>query len=464
MSNLFKRISQLRKRLAYKLVKYYGLLLILFITITFNLDKFDARKFSPLSQKDQSYFRNESVETEKNLNLDDVFERNLSVETANGYDVILEDNTTGNLSGVNQSNIKSLQFFIYQSQQAKMPYQRRFENIEIYGPFVVKSPIRTYNQYFIKAVDAQEEWFDTILDSPFLMIFILMLSGMPLLLWLSFKITKPVQSLTASANAIATGHLEINPKLEKEDIYEIREVGKSFNHMVKSLKDLTEQQRRMISDISHELKTPLARLQLATAISRRKMGESAEIHRIETEIRKLDQMVKGLLVISQQKLNYQIHKKIFKINEIWHDVIEDAQFETAQNNIILIIKQNISNPELYSINGSVSTLTSALENLIRNAQKYSNKIISISMEIKEEKLILVVEDNGEGIPENEYENILKPFYRIDEARTRETGGSGLGLSIVHNAAQQHQGNIHLTKSDLGGLRAELEIPLWKPYS
>ncbi|WP_225981334.1 hypothetical protein [Mannheimia pernigra] len=111
-----------------------------------------------------SYFRNESVETEKNLNLDDVFERNLSVETANGYDVILEDNTTGNLSGVNQSNIKSLQFFIYQSQQAKMPYQRRFENIEIYGPFVVKSPIRTYNQYFIKAVDAQEEWFDTILD------------------------------------------------------------------------------------------------------------------------------------------------------------------------------------------------------------------------------------------------------------------------------------------------------------
>ncbi|WP_225981333.1 ATP-binding protein [Mannheimia pernigra] len=234
--------------------------------------------------------------------------------------------------------------------------------------------------------------------------------------------------------------------------------------MVKSLKDLTEQQRRMISDISHELKTPLARLQLATAISRRKMGESAEIHRIETEIRKLDQMVKGLLVISQQKLNYQIHKKIFKISEIWHDVIEDAQFETAQNNIILIIKQNISNPELYSINGSVSTLTSALENLIRNAQKYSNKIISISMEIKEEKLILVVEDNGEGIPENEYENILKPFYRIDEARTRETGDSGLGLSIVHNAAQQHQGNIHLTKSDLGGLRAELEIPLWKPYS
>ncbi len=151
MSNL-KKYLEFRKRLAYKLVTSYGLLLILFITIAFNLDKFDARKFSPLSAKDQIFFKNESFETGKSLNLDEVFDRNLSVETPNGFDVILEDKKTGNLSGVNQSNIKALQFFIYQSQQTEEPLQRRFENSEIYGPFVVKSENHTYNQYFIKAV------------------------------------------------------------------------------------------------------------------------------------------------------------------------------------------------------------------------------------------------------------------------------------------------------------------------
>ncbi|MDW0617295.1 hypothetical protein P2M48_11520 [Mannheimia haemolytica] len=91
MSNLVKKYLEFRKRLAYKLVTSYGLLLILFITIAFNLDKFDARKFSPLSAKDQIFFKNESFETEKSLNLDEVFDRNLSVETSNGFDVILED-------------------------------------------------------------------------------------------------------------------------------------------------------------------------------------------------------------------------------------------------------------------------------------------------------------------------------------------------------------------------------------
>ncbi|HGO5855019.1 TPA: envelope stress sensor histidine kinase CpxA [Mannheimia haemolytica] len=460
MRNLLKKFRQFRKRLAYKLIIYYGLLLTLFIAIAFNLDKFDSRKFSPISIKDQTYFKQESFETQQKLNLDEIFKRNLSVETQNGYDVILEDTKTGNLSGVNQSNIKALQVFIYQAHQQDEPLKCRFENIEIYGPFVVHSPQNTYNQYFIIAVDSQKEWLNTILDSPLLVSLLLLVLGVPLLLGLSFAITRPVHNLTISANAIAEGNLEINPKLETEGIYEIREVGKSFNHMVKNLKDLTNQQQRMISDISHELKTPLARLQLATAILRRKYSESVEINRIEAEIEKLDQLIKDLLVISRQKLNYQIYKEIFKINEIWDDVLEDAKFETSQSNIILVIKQNITNPEFYTVNGSQESLSSALENLVRNAQKYTNNMISISMDIENEHLILTVEDNGAGVPESEYENILKPFYRVDEARTRETGGTGLGLSIVHNAVQQHQGSIHIGKSEIGGLKVNLAIPLW----
>ncbi|QLB14697.1 two-component system sensor histidine kinase CpxA [Mannheimia granulomatis] len=458
--SLLKKFLNFRKRLAYKLITYYGFLLITLVTIAFNFNKFDARNFSSLSVKDQTYFKNESIHTQESLNLDEIFENNLSVETANGFDVILQDKKTGTLSGVNQSNIKALQSFIYETSQMDEPQQRRFENSEIYGPFSVISETNTYNQYFIKAVDAQEEWINTILDTPILMVLILMFLGMPLLWWMSFKITQPVQNLTISANAVASGQLETNPKLETEGIYEIREVGKSFNHMVTSLKLLTQHQQRIISDISHELKTPLARLQLALAILRRKTGEVAEIQRIEAEIGKLDQMVKDLLVISRQQLNYQIQKTIFTIDEIWVNVLEDAKFETSQNNIVLIIKQNIKYPAQYSINGAVNSLTSALENLIRNGQKYAKQLLSVSMDIQDENLVLVVEDDGNGVPEHEYENIFKPFYRVDEARARETGGTGLGLAIVQNAVQQHQGHIQVSKSEMGGLKVKLQIPLW----
>lgn len=461
MPNFIKQYLELRKRLAYKLVTSYGLLLILFIIIAFNLDKFDSRNFAPVPIKEQTFFKNESLEAEQTLNLDDIFDQNLSVETSHGFDVILEDKDSGNLSGVNQSNIKTLQFFIYQSQQTQEPLKKRFENTEIYGPFLVRSENRSYNQYFIKAVDAQDEWLNTILDSPIMMVFLLMFAGAPILIWLSCKITQPVEALTISANSVAKGNLEPNPKLEVEGIYEIRQVGKSFNHMVKSLKTLTHQQQRMISDISHELKTPLARLQLATAILRRKTDGLVEIERIEAEVSKLDQMIKDLLSISRHQLNYQMQKSVFSVDQIWNNVIDDATFETSQNNIILIIKQNIKSPDFYYMNGAVELLSSALENLIRNGQRYAKKMLSVSMQIEDGYLFLTVEDDGDGVPEHEYENILKPFYRTDEARTRETGGTGLGLAIVQNVVQQHQGTIHLDKSSMGGLKVELKLPLWE---
>ncbi|GAB1651556.1 hypothetical protein Mh1950_19970 [Mannheimia haemolytica] len=81
--------------------------------------------------------------------------------------------------------------------------------------------------------------------------------------------------------------------------------------------------------------------------------------------------------------------------------------------------------------------------------------------VEDGHLFLTVEDDGEGVPENEYENILKPFYRVDEARARETGGTGLGLAIVQNVVKQHQGTIHLDKSNMGGLKIELKLPLWR---
>ncbi|VEI45712.1 two-component sensor protein [Actinobacillus equuli] len=224
-------------------------------------------------------------------------------------------------------------------------------------------------------VDPQEEFFNRIFDSPWLMLLIVLGVSVPILLWLSWKIARPVKALRLSANAVATGNFSINPALETKGINELREVGKSFNQMITSLQDLTLHQQRLLSDISHELKTPLARLHLATALIRRRNGESPELTRIDNQVLKLDTMVHDLLALSRQQVNQHLTREIFSVNHIWDDILEDAKFEAEQNNIDLFISQRVANPERYYINGNQNILASALENVIRNAQNTLIKVL-----------------------------------------------------------------------------------------
>ncbi|WGE89947.1 envelope stress sensor histidine kinase CpxA [Actinobacillus arthritidis] len=460
IKNIFKKIRAVRHYLAYQLFAYFGLVFAIMLAITLAIPNFDARSFLPIETNEKEFFKQESHSTELQYNLDEIFERELSVATQNGFDVILLDRKTGIFVGVNQHQIKSFQVFLYRADSPEEPLQRRFGNLEIYGPFLVKSNKREYYQYFAQVVDPQEEFFNRIFDSPWLMLLIVLGVSIPILLWLSWKISQPVKALRLSANAVATGNFAINPALETEGINELREVGKSFNQMITSLQDLTLHQQRLLSDISHELKTPLARLHLATALIRRRNGESPELARIENQVIKLDTMVHDLLMLSRQQVNQHMTREIFSVNKIWDDILEDAKFEAEQNNLDLFISQRIANPERFFINGNPNILASALENVIRNAQKYASKSIKVLIYIDNTELILAIDDDGEGIPETEYQQIFRPFYRVDEARARQTGGTGLGLAIVANAVQQHKGHVQAMKSQLGGLRIEIKLPLW----
>lgn len=460
LKKYFQLIRTARHYLAYQLFIYFGLAFALMLIFVLSLPKLDTRTFSPLDKESKALLSSESKHTEHLFNLDEVFERNLHVNTPSGFDVILVDRKTEKTSGVDERNVKALQIFIYQALDPENPITRRFKSIEISGPFLVHSTKRDYYQYFIQSVNPQDEWLNTILDSPWLLIAIAILVGIPILSFLSWRLTKPVRELSRTANAVATGNLATNPKLETQGINELREVGKSFNQMITSLQELNNYQQRLLSDISHELKTPLARLQLATAIIRRRSGESNELTRIENEIGKLDKMVHDLLALSRQQVNQHLNRAVFEINHIWEEILEDAKFETEQNGIDLRITQRIIYPERYFINGNPVLLASAMENVIRNAQKYANGIIKVTTYIDKNTLIITVDDNGYGVPDTEYEQIFRPFYRVDEARDRQTGGTGLGLAIVANAVRQHKGSVKAMKSELGGLRIEIKLPLW----
>lgn len=449
-----------RHFLAYQLFVYFGLAFLVVLTIAFNISKLDDREFTALNETEISFFNTESKHVQKVYDLDDIFEQDLSIRTPGGSSVILVEKNSGSVSGMDQDNLKPLLAFLYRAEESSVPLARSFDHLRINGPFIVKTPKREYNEYFIQTVNPQKEGFNEIFDSPWLMSVIVMCVAFPILFFLSWRLTRPVKELRLAANAIALGDLKTNPKIENQGIKELRDVGRSFNQMVTALQDLNQYQQRLLADISHELKTPLARLQLAVAIIRRRNGESSEIDRIENEIQKLNTMILDLLSLSRQQVNSNLARAKFPVQQIWFDILEDAKFEMNENGLALEIHNHIPPSERYYINGNCQLLSSAVENVIRNAKKYAETRVSVVLTIHKKNLVIDIEDDGPGVPESEYEQIFRPFYRVDEARARQTGGTGLGLAIVLNAVQQHKGTVVASKASIGGLRVEIVLPLW----
>lgn len=449
-----------RHFLAYQLFVYFGLAFLVVLTIAFNISKLDDREFTALNETEISFFNTESKHVQKVYDLDDIFEQDLSIRTPGGSSVILVEKNSGSVSGMDQDNLKPLLAFLYRAEESSVPLARSFDHLRINGPFIIKTPKREYNEYFIQTVNPQKEGFNEIFDSPWLMSVIVMCVAFPILFFLSWRLTRPVKELRLAANAIALGDLKTNPKIENQGIKELRDVGRSFNQMVTALQDLNQYQQRLLADISHELKTPLARLQLAVAIIRRRNGESSEIDRIENEIQKLNTMILDLLSLSRQQVNSHLARAKFPVQQIWFDILEDAKFEMNENGLALEIHNHIPPSERYYINGNCQLLSSAVENVIRNAKKYAETRVSVVLTIHKKNLVIDIEDDGPGVPESEYEQIFRPFYRVDEARARQTGGTGLGLAIVLNAVQQHKGTVVASKANIGGLRVEIVLPLW----
>lgn len=286
MLKLWNKFQILRNYLAYQIFSAFILIFAIILSIVLALPYFDARVFNTIEEKDRIFFSNEALGAQQEYNLDEVFRRNLRVSTPNGFDVILLDPQTESISGVSKERLNTLHAFIFKANNPIEPLQRRFGDEELYGPFITSSNSRHYYQYFIAKVHPQREFINALFDDPILLLLLLLAICTPLLLWLSRRIAKPVKALRLSADAVATGNLTVNPELETEGINEFRRVGKSFNRMIHSLQKLTTYQQRLLSDISHELKTPLTRMQLAVSLIRRRSGESNELTRIENEIQK----------------------------------------------------------------------------------------------------------------------------------------------------------------------------------
>ncbi|HDS4674501.1 envelope stress sensor histidine kinase CpxA [Enterobacter roggenkampii] len=290
-----------------------------------------------------------------------------------------------------------------------------------------------------------------------LLLIVTMLVSSPLLLWLAWSLAKPARKLKNAADEVAQGNLRQHPELESGP-QEFLAAGTSFNQMVSALDRMMTAQQRLLSDISHELRTPLTRLQLGTALLRRRSGESKELERIETEAHRLDSMINDLLVMSRNQQKNALVSETVKANHLWHEVLDNAAFEAEQMGKSFTVNFP---PGPWPLYGNPNALESALENIVRNALRYSHTKIEVAFSVDKDGITVIVDDDGPGVSPEDREQIFRPFYRTDEARDRESGGTGLGLAIVETAMQQHRGWVKADDSPLGGLRLTLWLPLYK---
>ena len=350
--------------------------------------------------------------------------------------------------------LKALRNFVTTIDGPESPKQKLYGRYLVAGPL----PIVLANQDLLIYVgfkwNEPPPFLLRMFDRPFQLLLAVMLVSTPLLLWLAWALSQPARKLERAAQRVAKGEFAVDPELEK-GTSEFRQAGASFNQMVEAVNQMISGQQRLLSDISHELRSPLTRLRMATALATRKQGESPELTRIDTEAQRLEKMISELLELSRMQVDNHISREEQPIASLWEAILSDAQFEAEQMHKTLTYNEI---PER-TISGNPKLLMSALDNIVRNAIYYGEDVIQITMTEYDDHLLITVDDNGDGVPEDELEAIFRPFYRVSTARDRHSGGTGLGMTITETAVRQHSGTIKAKRSKLGGLCVEVILPL-----
>ncbi|QIL85629.1 envelope stress sensor histidine kinase CpxA [Vibrio sp. HDW18] len=350
--------------------------------------------------------------------------------------------------------LKALQNFSYSIESINKPQQQLYGRYMLAGPVPIRLAKQELLLYAGMRSDEPPPFLLRLFDKPIQLLLVVMLVSTPLLLWLAWALSKPAQNLAQAAQRVARGEFVHDPKLERGTA-EFQQAGRSFNQMVDAVNQMVSGQQRLLSDISHELRSPLTRLRMANALAMRKLGTSNELERIDTEAQRLEQMIGDLLALSRMQTNGHLLREVQPLSSLWEELLKDAQFEAEQMHKTLTFD---AIPQR-TINGTPKLLMSALENVVRNAIHYGQQQIHVAFHTQDNQLTVCVDDDGAGVPEQELVDIFRPFYRVSTARDRHSGGTGLGLAITESAIRQHSGTICAVRSQLGGLQVCFSLPL-----
>jgi signal transduction histidine kinase len=268
-------------------------------------------------------------------------------------------------------------------------------------------------------------------------------------------VISPIRRIAATIALFGQGNLSVRVNTRRQD--EIGQLGRSFNQMAERLERLIVSERRLLGDISHELRSPLARLKFAIKLARTSADSKSALDRIERDVDRIASLVADIVEINFIECGPVVEGAgIVRAGDVVDEVVRDCQVEADIRGCRIAMSGHLSG----QVMGNRELLRRAVENVLRNAIRYSPESSTIDVSITEDyrAATIAIRDYGPGVPEDALTRIFNPFFRVDEARDAMSGGSGLGLSIAKQAVQVHQGTITAENAS-PGLRVKIQIPL-----
>jgi two-component system sensor histidine kinase CpxA len=270
-------------------------------------------------------------------------------------------------------------------------------------------------------------------------------------------ITRSLSQMTETTAHIAEGRFDVRTTIRRSD--ELGRLSAAINQMTGRLSDLVNGQRRFLGDIAHELCSPLARIQMALGVLEQRLADPQKslLTDLSEEVEEMSVLVNELLAFTQASLgSKQVRLQRINLLEL---VQKAAQREAGARAAVLV-----DIPERLEVQADANLLGRAVANLIRNALRYAGNSSPPGIQAYPEKheVILRIYDEGPGVPAIELNRLFEPFYRPDQARSRETGGIGLGLAIVKSCVEACHGSVTAMNRKPAGFEVRIRLKAWKP--
>jgi len=282
-----------------------------------------------------------------------------------------------------------------------------------------------------------------------------MAAAIGLCYWLALYLTRPVRKLQKAVERFGRGDLTARAQSVRRD--ELGQLARTFDRMAERLETLLAAERRLLLDISHELRSPLARLGVAIELARSGDDTDAALNRIQKESDRLNSLVSQLLQVTRAEGDpASLHHDPVRLDQLVQQLVDDSRIEAEAHGC----QVQYQSAETVTISGDPELLRRAVENALRNAIRYAPRDTTVDVALTRQPTTATVEirDCGPGVPESALPRIFDPFYRVETDRNRVNGGIGLGLSIARRAVELHKGKIRAENAN-PGLRIALEFPV-----
>jgi len=275
-------------------------------------------------------------------------------------------------------------------------------------------------------------------------------------------IVLPVQRLREAGHQVAAGDLSVRVAHtvgDRQD--EIAELARDFDTMTERIGRLLNTQRRLMRDVSHELRSPLARLQALQSLARQRFTAEDQTHildRMDGEFERLNVLIEKILTFAQLDSQQGIRRQFTDLADLIRTIVDDVHVELGKEDIV--VRQ--TGPERLTADVDASLIHSAIENIVRNAVRFSDEgsVVEVILAKQKNAVEIVVEDDGPGVPDEALSQLFGPFYQVDDSRSQTNGSnhSGVGLAIARRAVHLHNGSIRAENRESGGLRVILNLP------